>query len=400
MPTYREDLHLGHEVPVYGTDDLLDGAITTPKIADKAVTTDKIADGAVTTPKIANNAVTTEKIGTGEVNTRNIADRAVTEAKISPVAITNLITNPINAFIALLTKRMDALQALLEGEMKGLDAEMRQLLQDTMKDIQNQIDSYSETGVFVSNQFGNDPHIAVSQRAETAAWTRIWGYLEDKFGECLQGINMIVTPTYFIGNESLVKITATTVETNGIFEKIAFYWNDEDEDETPENPTSFYHDENTGKIDPPIEVEVPMEKVNPMTNQIKVKCKAQIMGIEYTREQMVTHYDAFWLGAGDSYTDMIANNGHFNPDYAISTDNGMRGAYNVDVADGQHIIIIVGKSLREGFIRADLNGMEISFDETWLDEDLNETLDETKAKYVVFTSAAWSEGRYNIDING
>ena len=39
-----------------------DGSVTTPKIADKAVTTDKIADGVINTPKILDDAVTAEKI--------------------------------------------------------------------------------------------------------------------------------------------------------------------------------------------------------------------------------------------------------------------------------------------------------------------------------------------------
>ena len=57
MPTYRRDLHTGHEVPLVETDDIRDEAITTEKIADEAVTTEKIADGAVTTDKLAPEAV-------------------------------------------------------------------------------------------------------------------------------------------------------------------------------------------------------------------------------------------------------------------------------------------------------------------------------------------------------
>jgi hypothetical protein len=85
------------------TIDIVDGAVTAPKIADGAVTSTKIgasavnagniADGAVTDPKLGTNAVTntkiadgaitTAKIGAGAVGTGNIADGAVTDAKIS-----------------------------------------------------------------------------------------------------------------------------------------------------------------------------------------------------------------------------------------------------------------------------------------------------------------------------
>lgn len=44
MPTYKEDLHLGHKVTLWETDDIADGAITTEKIADNAVTEEKLSE--------------------------------------------------------------------------------------------------------------------------------------------------------------------------------------------------------------------------------------------------------------------------------------------------------------------------------------------------------------------
>lgn len=43
MPTFREDLHLGHKVALVETDDISNGAVTTDKIADGAVTLAKLA---------------------------------------------------------------------------------------------------------------------------------------------------------------------------------------------------------------------------------------------------------------------------------------------------------------------------------------------------------------------
>ena len=37
MPTFKEDLHLGHKVPLIESDDISDGAITSDKIADGAI---------------------------------------------------------------------------------------------------------------------------------------------------------------------------------------------------------------------------------------------------------------------------------------------------------------------------------------------------------------------------
>lgn len=47
MPTYREDCHLGHKVPVFGTDDINDKAITAEKLAEGSVTSEKIAKGSI-----------------------------------------------------------------------------------------------------------------------------------------------------------------------------------------------------------------------------------------------------------------------------------------------------------------------------------------------------------------
>ena len=82
MPTFREDLHTGHEVPLVETDDILKGAVTTDKIADGAVVEDKLAYGAVDTDKIADGAVTTGKIYEGAVTTPKLHDGAVTTQKI------------------------------------------------------------------------------------------------------------------------------------------------------------------------------------------------------------------------------------------------------------------------------------------------------------------------------
>ena len=53
MPTFREELHLGRKVPTTDTADIVDGAITEPKLADDAVSTRTIQDGAVTMEKLS-----------------------------------------------------------------------------------------------------------------------------------------------------------------------------------------------------------------------------------------------------------------------------------------------------------------------------------------------------------
>lgn len=304
-----------------------DRAVTTDKLADESITGDEIGPGAATNGKIANDAV----------QTRNIKDRNVTSKKIDLNAIKPEHVSP---------------------------ATFRELA----KDLQNQIDSINAHGVSVSNEFGTDHHISISQKTMTDAINKLWQKLEDMTGEVLQGISMSVSPDYFISEDGCsVHISANTVETNGIFEHIAFYGNGSLIAEA-DNVDFFEYD-------------------TEITETTIIKCVAKIMGVEYTRQQIVTHYNSFWLGAGSTYSDIM------DVEHVIPITNGMRGAYNVDVAQGQYIIIIVGESLSGGFLRADLNSVEINFTESTVTVDGKD--------YKVFTSEeAYSAGTYNIDING
>lgn len=98
MPTLREDLHLGHKVPLIETDDMRDGLVTTDKLSDGAVTEGKLAEGAVTNEKLGEGAVIAGNIAEGAVENKNlaegaviagnIADNAVTEGKLADGAVT------------------------------------------------------------------------------------------------------------------------------------------------------------------------------------------------------------------------------------------------------------------------------------------------------------------------
>lgn len=72
---------------VMPTAGILDGAITTAKVANNAITDVKIQSGGLTASSIATNAVTTIKIADANVTTAKLADAAVTNAKIAPATI-------------------------------------------------------------------------------------------------------------------------------------------------------------------------------------------------------------------------------------------------------------------------------------------------------------------------
>ncbi len=351
MPTFREDLHLGHKVPTVGSDDIVNGSITHEKLADDAVDTNNIIDRAVTEPKLADDAVSTRTIQNNAVTTPKIKDGAVTPEKLSP----RVTTEVINPIVKELEKKHD-------GDVSNLKAKD--------KDLQNQIDSLTINGMAVSDQFGNDPYIGISQKALTEAFNRIWQRIDDMTGETTMGIAMTVTPEYYIGEDGCnIHISANTVDTQGIFEHIAFYWNNE---ETPfaeaEMVEGFEYD-------------------TEITETSVIKCVAKILGVEYTVQKIITHFDSYWLGAGNSYQAVMVN-ANLRP-----VGHHMRAAYDITANDSNRIYIILGESLADQFIRADMNGMEIAFTESTVTIDSN--------TYKVFASEdTYQAGTYNIDING
>lgn len=79
---------------------LVNGDITSGRIADGAITTDKIANGAVTSYKLAAGSVPTTKLTAGAVTTEKIADGAVTSDKIDWTTMTcGIVSNPASSTI-------------------------------------------------------------------------------------------------------------------------------------------------------------------------------------------------------------------------------------------------------------------------------------------------------------
>lgn len=257
-----------------------------------------------------------------------------------------------------------------EEMQRAQDAERQivNLIREKEKALYDAMVGLKTGGTLLQQVFGNSPIYGISQKAITDAINKLWQKIEDITGESLQGISLTVTPGYYIGEEGAdIHISANTVETNGIFEHIAFYI----------NGTLIAQADNVESFEADTEI----------TETSVVKCVAKILGVEYERQEVVTHYNSFWLGAGTSYSDVMTVS-NLRP-----ITNGMRGAYDIEAAEDDHIIIVVGESLAQGFIRADLNGFEIPFTESTV------TID--GKNYKVFTSEdTYIAGTYNIDING
>jgi hypothetical protein len=180
MPTFREDLHLGHEVALWETDDIRDRAITSQKIALKAIITEKIADLAVITEKIAELAVTTEKI----------ADLAVTESKMADDSVST--------------------RTIIDKNVTW------QKLDD---DLQNIIASAGQHGIALSNEWGNSTLIGLTQKMLSEALGNVhkegnnFISLQQQIDEIVSGgatVNLVANPSVIFANTATdITLTAS-----------------------------------------------------------------------------------------------------------------------------------------------------------------------------------------------
>lgn len=341
MPTFKEDLHLGHEVALWETDDIRDRAITSQKIALQAILTELIADLAVTTQKLADASATTEKIADLAVVTEKLADLAVTTSKIANYAVTteklaefSVITEKIAALAVTTGKLADgavttpkiADDAVVFEKIK--DAEIGwQKLND---DLQNIIASAGQHGIALSNEFGNSTLIGLTQKMLSEALGNVhkeddnFVSLQYQIDQIVSGgatLNLYASPTVvFVGVQRSISVTATSdtgassikIFKNGI-----------------ENPISSGSD----RMLPAIDTVTP-----PARGNIQYYAEFVISGLTkrypesgFVNVQVV---DAIYTGAGTAYADttMVAE-----------TSPHAAGSFNkqITTADGDYLFIEV-----------------------------------------------------------
>ena len=225
----------------------------------------------------------------------------------------------------------------------------------------------SESGVAFANEFGDNKDIGVNQFRITKALDKIWNKLEDITGEDYRGFTLNVTPQYYIGeNNYPVSIEATTLGTVGNFEYVKLYINNALVAEDSDVESIQY---NTTADD-----------------TIVIKCEAKILGVPYEKIKTITKYDSFFIGCSATYTSIM------NIDHIVTLDKNNKANYSLHCNNGDNIFIVIGKTIKDLFIRADMNGVELGFTESEIVIN-NE-------HYIVFRSNnTYQEGTYNIDIN-
>lgn len=96
-------------------------------------------------------------------------------------------------------------------------------------------------------------------------------------------------------------------------------------------------------------------------------------------------YQSLYIGAGNSYDDVM------HVAYSIPVTEDAHATYNVACGSGEHIIIVIKSTLIENFLRADMNGFEISF-------TTSEVMVGDIAYTVLTSENVFAMGTYNIDL--
>ncbi len=272
----------------------------------------------------------------------------------------SVTTSKLGANAVTYEKLSKALQDRLDSEHLE-----NKYLRNRISDFQNQLNSVTiGSGVPISSMLGDDPLICVSQKTLTEAINNLWSKIEEMTGEYSRGISMTVTPEFYIGEEGCVlHIAATNPTSIGKFEKVDFYFNNE----------HVAGDEEVSSF----EGDITINETGTLT------CVAQILGREYTLSKVITHYASYWIGAGDTYQDVMIN------DNLIPLTEGLKANYDITVPNGKYIFVVLGEGIQESFIRADINGVEIPF--------LPVTV--VNGYKIYKSSNPYQEGEYNIDIN-
>lgn len=240
------------------------------------------------------------------------------------------------------------------------------VLEAKVKAVETLVNSFLRSkaaggGIALSSSFGEEEYIGINQKALTEAINKIWDKLSEISGDDYKGINLQITPDYFFGDQTNVHIIASSESIQGKFEKLQIYL-DENLITEAENVDSFEYDITVNKTS-------------------VLKCIATILGIEYKDMKTIYHYNAFWMGSGSTYQNIIT------PQNVVNLEE--KKNYDVIFNNGDYLIIVT----EGGFIRADMNGLEIPFNEP------QNVIIDGKIYKVYKSKNTYNQGTYNIDIN-
>lgn len=241
-----------------------------------------------------------------------------------------------------------------------LNAKCREMMKVVME-LRQLVTSYTKNGIALSNEFGSNKDIGMSQWKITQEFKKVWDKLNELTGEPEDGICVNITPEVFV-TEGKGNVQITVTSNDKIFEKVKIYVNDK---LTIEKDCTYGFLDNIT-----------------LTDTSMIRTVVQIMGIEYTDIKVVTKLFPFFIGSGLVWQDAetVENaqvyRGHLNGSYDMTVNN-----------DGDKIYVIIPKRLAYQMIRIDMNGFEVPV-----------TTHEDGELLIYESVNQYQAGRYNLDI--
>lgn len=286
--------HIGKWRVLVGTRDLNDGCVIT----------DKLADGAVTTPKLEDYAVTVEKLAPESVKYEHLH----------------------KTLVDLLLRYYNNLQGQMVKEL--------QTIHNQINELYAMIRSLAQTGAVLSQHYGDDELVGISQKTLTETLREMMARINDIAGDTT-GVTFEVTPGFFWDDEATLHIKAAT---DAIFDYLDIYV-DDTKIASFADGSEFEHE-------------------HVITDTATVRAVGSVMGVVFDRSKTVVKSDSILsVGSAATWEDIGE---HATMPYDLNHPN----ITQVTVANnGDKIFVAIGTAANIRLRRVTMNGFNVNLEE-------------------------------------
>ena len=238
------------------------------------------------------------------------------------------------------------------------------VIQQQLNDMNTKMQSFLSTsggGEAFSNMFGDSEVMGVTQKTLTETVNGLYTLIGDVIGVDMNNVEITITPDSFFKNEAAT-VNVSAMAAYGLLDSVKVYF---DGEKVLEKTTIQAFSENLT-----------------ISKTTAIKVEVVLFGRTYIEEKTVQMSSAFFIGGGASYEDI------YDPAYSRPYDGDPTGNYQVQVEEGQHIIIILPTSDVPKIEQIEMNDFNIPMGVTTFD---------TYTAYV--SSNVYQAGTYQIDIN-
>ena len=235
-----------------------------------------------------------------------------------------------------------------------------------IKALDNVISSFLTTnggGEAFSTQFGNSQVMGITQKTLTNAFKNIYKILENITGENMITVTTTISPDAFNKKEG-GQCNINVVTSFALIDSVKVYLNN--------SSTPIIEEYSIESFSRTIE----------LTDTTDVKVIVTVLGKSYETNKHIIGMTEFFVGAGENYSDVMI------PKWNRLYDGNPQGQYNISVAEGQRIIIVLPTEDANKIEQIEMNDFNIPMDIS------------IYGTYTVYTSLnTYQAGNYIIDIN-